>query len=104
TGVQSCALPIFQAADQNIRLTTALGQLLDLRIFRGEFVAKESHLPFQSADVPLGKVGAGRDMSRLVGACRLRLSLGVVSIFSSDMCRVLSRQVPPCRRWLSRDG
>ena len=54
-----------QAADQNVRLATALGQFLDLRILRGEFLAKERNLAFQAADVSLGEVGRRFDAQPL---------------------------------------
>jgi hypothetical protein len=91
-----------QPADQNVRLATALGKLLDLRVLRCELVAEERNFPFQSADVSVGEVHVRRDLSRPVVACRCRLSLVVAFDLSRDVCRALSRQVGIGRCMLSR--
>lgn len=88
-----------QTADQKIRFPAALGKLLDLRILGDGFFVKECDFPLQTRNIFLRQVGTCRDLSRLAGNCRSRLSLGFIWFFMRDIGRDRSRLVMACR-WL----
>jgi hypothetical protein len=69
----------------------------DLRILRGDLLAKENNLPFQAIDIFSRKVWTCRDKSRLVGTRRLWCRSGFRRLkenwLRTDRLRARSRHV-----------
>jgi hypothetical protein len=60
----------FVRVGRDVGLAAALCEFFDLRILRGDLLAKENNLPFQAIDMFSRRVWTCRDKSRLVGARR----------------------------------